>query len=126
MSSHPLSEAAARRCETATTPPSECRCRCKGLYHGGQRPDAAMLIDGDPHQFIPASERKQRKRRKHSTSASGASSSPMTAERAARSIASLERAISDPAEAEHVREAARAYIAKLREQFSELAIEARP
>jgi hypothetical protein len=124
MSKKTLSERAARRCEEATTAPDKCRCRCKGLYHGGHRPDAAMLVDGDPHQFIPPNERKRQKKRRQRNRAN--TSALPTAESAARSIAALQRVISDPSETEYAREAARNYIRKLREQFPELVGEPQP
>jgi hypothetical protein len=46
----PLTERQARRCETAKTP--RCRCRCKGMLHGGQRVMPELLPEGDPHHFV--------------------------------------------------------------------------
>lgn len=45
-----LSEEQASSCENATSPPSECRCRCGGAFHGAARgvPLELLPLD-DPH-----------------------------------------------------------------------------
>ena len=53
------------RCEGATTPPSQCRCRCKGLCHGRRlvaqgagREAYEALAATDPHHLQTAGERR--------------------------------------------------------------------
>lgn len=53
------------RCEGATTPPSRCRCRCKGLCHGrrlvaqgaGREAYEALPVT-DPHHLPTSAERR--------------------------------------------------------------------
>lgn len=59
------------RCETATTPATQCRCRCKGLCHGrrlitqgaGREAFEALPAD-DPHHILTAAERSAAAREK--------------------------------------------------------------
>lgn len=57
------------RCESATTPASECRCRCGGKCHGRNlnaqgigREYFEWLPAGDPHHLRTAAERRSTRR----------------------------------------------------------------
>lgn len=60
-----LSKRQALACEAATTPKTQCRCRCGGVFHGAARQAQFMRTEGDPHEYRDADEiREGRNRRR--------------------------------------------------------------